>query len=441
MRRTGIQLAGLVLGSLALWGIVDGVFAQSPGYDPYAGAVNGPSDWQQRVLKRSQPAQPAQWHAAQAPAASYRTAQRPSYAQAPTDRGMTTPVEPTVRPRHWVTPVAREEMETIPPGEIQGEIQYEPVGAQNVYSDGGKAGGCASCGRGPGGVYEDGESCDVCGGGCPTYDAFGYECFDGCLHLGWLRNFSFFAGGHGFKGPRDRNENGNFGLQEGLNFAAPLGDPWGWGYQIGANAVQSNFSGTPITSRIHTADRRQYFVTAGLFHRAEPCGGFQYGVAFDYMHDSYDENVDLKQIRSESGYVIDDCYEIGYYGAYGVSSARLERDGAKIEPTDMFVLYLRHNFENGGDGRIWGGATAQGDGLLGADLWVPLGRSFALENSINYLIPKQGTGDTAQPRESWGLTMQLVWYPGRTALCQQRNPYRPLFKMADNSLFMVERSQ
>jgi hypothetical protein len=37
--------------------------------------------------------------------------------------------------------------------------------------------------------------------------------------------------------------------------------------------------------------------------------------------------------------------------------------------------------------------------------------------------------------------MQLVWYPGRTALCQQRNPYRPLFKMADNSLFMVERSQ
>jgi len=438
MRRTGIQLAGLVFGSLALWGIVDGVFAQSPAYDPYAGAVNGPSDWQQRVLKRSQPAQPAQWHAAQAPAASYRTAQRPSYTQAPADRGMSMPVEPTVRPHHWVTPVAGEEMETIPPG----EIQYDPIGSQNVYSDGGNAGGCAACGRGPGSVYEDGESCDVCGGGCVKYDAFGYECFDGCLHLGWLRNFSFSAGAIGFKGPRDRNENGNFGLQEGLHFAAPLGDPWGCGYQIGANAVESNFSGTRIAGNIRTADRRQYFVTAGLFHRAEPCGGFQYGVAFDYMHDSYDEKVDLKQIRSESGYVIDDCYEIGYYGAYGVSKARLQNeDGAMIEPTDMFVLYLRRNFENGGDGRIWGGATAQGDGLLGADIWIPLGRSFAIENSINYLIPKQGTGDTAQPREAWGLTMQLVWYPGRTALCQQRNPYRPLFKTADNSLFMVERSQ
>ena len=158
------------------------------------------------------------------------------------------------------------------------------------------------------------------------------------------------------------------------------------------------------------------------------------------MHDSYDEKTDLKQIRSESGYVIDDCYEIGYYGAYGISKARIQ-DGAMIEPTDMFVLYLRRNFENGGDGRIWGGATAQCDGLLGADIWIPLGRSVALENSINYLIPKEGTGVDAQPREAWGLTMQLVWYPGRSALRQQRNPYRPMFKTADNSLFMVERSQ
>ena len=75
----------------------------------------------------------------------------------------------------------------------------------------------------------------------------------------------------------------------------------------------------------------------------------------------------------------------------------------KLDPTDMFVLYVRRNFENGGDGRIWAGATGNGDGLLGADLWVPLGKGFALENRINYMIPKQGRGDTAQTRESWGL--------------------------------------
>jgi hypothetical protein len=67
-----------------------------------------------------------------------------------------------------------------------------------------------------------------------------------------------------------------------------------------------------------------------------------------------------------------------------------------------------------------------------------LGKGFAIENRANYMIPK-GSGDTAQARESWGLVMQLVWYPGLNAKCQQRNPYRPLFNVADNSLFMVDR--
>src|SRR3972149_975477 len=102
MHRTGNLIAGLVLGSLALWGMVDGVFAQSPGYDPYAGAVNTPSDWQQRVLKHSQPAQPAQWRAAGAPAASSRTAQQTSYTHAPTERGKAMPIERTVPAHRWV---------------------------------------------------------------------------------------------------------------------------------------------------------------------------------------------------------------------------------------------------------------------------------------------------------------------------------------------------
>ena len=55
------------------------------------------------------------------------------------------------------------------------------------------------------------------------------------------------------------------------------------------------------------------------------------------------------------------------------------------------------------------------------------------------MIPKQGTGDTAQPHEAWGLVMQLVWYPGQSANCQARNVYRPLFNVADNSLMMEER--
>ena len=189
-------------------------------------------------------------------------------------------------------------------------------------------------------------------------------------------------------------------------------------------------------------------MTAGLFRRADPCcGGFQGGVAFDYLHDVYNPygsytQANLQQIRSETGYVLNDCYEIGYYGAYGVNMEQKPIDTTdllKLNPTNMYILYLRRNFENGGDGRLWGGVTGNGDGLLGVDLWVPLGQSFALENRVNYMIPKQGTGTDAQGRESWGLVVQLVWYPGLNAKCQQRNPYRPIFNVADNSLFMVDR--
>ena len=72
-----------------------------------------------------------------------------------------------------------------------------------------------------------------------------------------------------------------------------------------------------------------------------------------------------------------------------------------------------------------------------------MGNSFALQNEINYRIPKRGKNDsadpTASPTESWGLVIQLVWYPGQNAMCQRQNMYRPMFNVADNSLFMVDR--
>jgi hypothetical protein len=251
----------------------------------------------------------------------------------------------------------------------------------------------------------------------------------------------------GFKGPLDRGHNGNFGVNEGLNLARPLGDPWGCGYQVGANFVQSDFSGAPIFSSLgdnaEAPFRKQYFATAGVFRRTQ-CRGFQWGVAYDYLHDIYYQNANMQQIRSESGYVLDQTYEIGYFGAYGVGGdtdrVKVSGTNGRLNPTDMYALYIRRNFENGGDGRLWVGATGNGDGLLGVDLWVPLGKGFALENRINYLIPQPGRDNgNIQTNESWGLLVQLVWYPGQNAKCQQQNPYRPMFNVADNSLFMVNR--
>jgi hypothetical protein len=307
-----------------------------------------------------------------------------------------------------------------------GATQFEPIAPGGALGDEtGQDCGCGSCGQ-----------CDE--GGCQDRCDLGWEVFDGSCGP-FLRGLSVFGGVDGFKGSLDRGgANGNFGVNEGINLARPLGDPWGCGYQVGANFVQTDFSGAAVGTLV-APFRKEYFATAGIFRRAQ-CRGFQWGVAYDYLHDIYYQNANLQQLRSETGYVLDQTYEIGYYGAYALGSdTDRVAAGFKLAATDMFAFYIRRNFENGGDGRIWAGATGNGDGLLGADLWVPLGQGFALENRLNYMLPKEGRGGTAQTRESWGLLIQIVWYPGQNAKCQQQNPYRPIFNVADNSLFMVDR--
>ncbi len=396
-----------------------------------------PLEWEQRALKRPRPATPTaqRW-------VSPRLAQRPSYDQTametvPLPDDPPTPAQgqqrqavpaPATDALHNTDP-AGTQFEAIPPGSIFGDNTAGSQRGGNSCGCGDETCGCSDC------------PCDqcCCDGPCDS----GWEVFDGCCGP-FMRGLSVFGGVDSFKGPLDRGTNGNFGVNEGLNLARPLGDPWGCGYQIGANFVQTDFSGAPAfnvngNEFLQAPFRKQYFATAGLFRRA--CGsGFQWGIAYDFLHDIYYANANLQQVRSETAYVVNDTYEIGYYGAYGVANDidRAQTLG-KLEPTDMFVLFVRRNFDNGGDGRLWAGATGDGDGLFGADLWVPLGQGFALENRVNYKLPKQGRGDVAETRESWGLLIQLVWYPGQNARCQQKDPYRPIFNVADNSLFMVDR--
>jgi hypothetical protein len=248
------------------------------------------------------------------------------------------------------------------------------------------------------------------------------------------------AGVQGFKGPFDQGRNGNFGLHEGVNFGAPLGGPWGWGYQVGFLTTQSNLSGDQAGDHVRRAARNQFFFTAGVFCRA-PCSGWQWGVAFDLLRDTYYANADVTQVRTEIGYVLaGGCAEIGYWGAYGTGGDEviLGETNLIIEPTDLFAFYYRRHFSTAAEGRLWAGFTGCGDGLLGADLRIPLGGGLAIENCVNYLIPDEGKGVPGQREESWGLSIRLVWNLGQSARCAQQSPYRPLLGIADNSLLMVD---
>lgn len=246
---------------------------------------------------------------------------------------------------------------------------------------------------------------------------------------------SLSGGVHGFKGPADQGRNGNFGFQEGVGWSSLIAGG-GIGYQLGMNATESNFSGQQTSGALDGGERDQIFLTAGAFHRAV-CGGLQWGVAYDYLRDGYLENFQLQQFRSEASYVFQKGGEFGFWGAFGIDSDAFQ--GGGVRATDVYAFFLRKTVESGGQGRLWTGWTPQG-ALVGGDLYIPLGMSFALENSFHYLIPQGNNVDDDpsgnQKHEAWSLAINLVWYMGRNPGVHQ-SPARPVLPVADNSYFLI----
>ena len=104
-------------------------------------------------------------------------------------------------------------------------------------------------------------------------------------------------------------------------------------------------------------------------------------MVYDWLHDAYYTNADLKQIRSDSSFIFPGrVQEIGYFGAGGTGRRQLGVLNRKagelhlyVETTDALRLYYRRYFSGGGDGRIWLGSNGNGDGVLGGEIRVPMG--------------------------------------------------------------------
>jgi hypothetical protein len=393
---------------------VDTVSAQKTIDEILTGGPSARLKWKQRVVRNS-------------------SSQTPRFSAPAVEKAEATPVSRTSH-----SDVVFEESRLLDAEStiVVGETELEPMAVDGFAPTLGTGQGCSDCGN---------SECGNCGdcidrGGCDEcYDDCGLECC-GLLASRWMKHLSVFAGVQGFKGPVDLGQNGNFGFHEGLNFAAPLGGPGQIGYQIGFRAVQSNLAGSSLNTGL---DRDQVFVTAGLFRRAL-CGGLQWALAFDLMHDRhYYGKSDMKQVRLEAAFVRPGVREIGFWGAFGTGDDQVTygQNTDTIEPTSLYAFFYRKYLNSGGQGRLWVGFTGQGDGLLGGDLRMPIGHSWAVESNFNYLSPKQGKGATGFAQESWGTMVQLVWYPGRSARCVAEDPYNPILNVADNSVFMVDRTQ
>lgn len=330
------------------------------------------------------------------------------------------------------------------PAHGYGEGYY----AGEVYQPGST---CCELGCCPDGSCAMG-SCGVecgCGGAgcancycCPTHPG----CWNPCwCRWCWWENLSVFGGVTGFESPVDLGLNGNFGFSEGLNWSVPLFPRAGIAAQFGFRAVQADHSGDSISGTDST--RTQFFGTMGVFRR-NTCG-FQYGFVTDLFRDNFYDDIDLVQYRAEISLVHPSGHEIGFFSAFSgendevtvppIAGLTTFPTNITVEPMDQYAMFYRYTMCDGGHLRIYGGGTSGGDGLIGADFRVALSCRWALAGGFGYVIPDE-SGPAGISREAWGVGLNLEWFPGcvkGTGMCSW---LRPLFNVADNSTFFLDRT-
>ncbi|QDT68539.1 hypothetical protein MalM25_14620 [Planctomycetes bacterium MalM25] len=403
----------------------------------------------------------------------------------PADRPKVAPKAPTVvRKRRSATPPAPQPPQvtqaavTSAPGRVQTAVatapqQVSPSGirvdtaVQPVGSACGCQGGC-ECGPGGGEVYYDeqpacgvggchggeptcgltyGEPCgcgDIgCCGECDMGCGAGVGCGSPCQSLGVplmlyvppIRELTFDGGVHAFKNPLDvGRDRGNFGLNLGVNVGGQMtwfGAP-GLGYQIGGRFASSQLHGdaTSGTSDSHT----QTFFTAGLFRR-KPVG-LQYGVVYDMLHDERQGTMDFGQIRGLISVTNPRGHEIGFQFTSETTNAQL--NGVTYQPLDQYLLFYRLHGCQGGEFRVKGGFDSDSKGIVGADFSVPLTDRWSLETGFTYVIPEEDNAGVGAQEEAWNVGMNMVWHYGCRAKKSYQSPYRPMFRVADNSSLIID---
>src|SRR5262249_55926468 len=162
------------------------------------------------------------------------------------------------------------------------------------------------------------------------------------------------------------------------------------GYQLGALIALSDFEGRtgPLGST-----REQYFVTTGVFRRANCNRGWQGGAVLDYLHDEFYVSMNLMQIRAELSYIFECGHQFGIWTATNVKSDNSAAPAFVGMPsvtwwsTNMYSPYYRRRFNNGGTARFWIGITDQSNVTFGSDATAVLAERWAIQASYNYLLP------------------------------------------------------
>lgn len=295
----------------------------------------------------------------------------------------------------------------------------------------------------PGGVEHYGEVYDNglsamsnCYLGPPIVKPFG---------TGLLDNLTVFGGATGFKSELDGGYGGNFGFTEGVNWSVPVTHRCNISGQLGFRAVQADVNGSPVSNK---SCRNQYFVTGGFFYR-DPAVPIQGGFVYDWFQDEYFGSIEVEQIRVELSARTFSNLEYGFLGGFGTSKRSNAwinaREDAYRNTVDVryrlrsdqyYLLFGRKHFASGGMAEIRAGATDRGDVILGASGEFPINDNLILHGGVTLSIPEESRHQGAWRRETWDVSVGVVYHFRGGACSKSCNPCRPMFDVAGNGSFM-----
>lgn len=312
--------------------------------------------------------------------------------------------------------------------------------------------GCESCGDS--GAYFENSCCGR--GGCPG------GCQGPCW-LGGLRkalyNGEYFGGAVAFQSPlftepgqgdpEDVNQlasDSSFGFHGGFNLGVPLcrlscGTLSG---QFGIRSVSTNFNGNEFTNE----DRRQTFVTTGLYRRVDY--GLQFGAVADILHEEWFTETDLVQVRADIGWVYPAGHTLGFRYATGVQDEATSgsfngNDFTDFTQTtdDNFRFYYRHVATWGGWGEGFVGWAESDQTVIGLDVNLPVSDKFAFQSGFTAflddgVVPADSNFQGGNLNEGFNVYAGISFQPrGRS---RYKSYDRPLFQVADNGSFVIRRN-
>jgi hypothetical protein len=167
---------------------------------------------------------------------------------------------------------------------------------------------------------------------------------------------------------------------------------------------------------------------------------------WDFLRDERWGAVDFHQLRGELSLIDHGCHEWGVAVAIHLNDEEkffFDNDEDRVshlyQPSDQYLLFYRFHSYRGGEGRFFAGFNDDDDGIIGADMLLPLQDRWSLNAGFTYLIPDEPAGRIGAASEAWNIGLALVWHYDCRARKSHNNCYRPLFNVADNGSMIIDK--